>query len=379
MVADRIQRIPSYMNVQATQAGRPHYPILDGLRGTAALLVVVFHLMESVTPDQSANHLRHGYLAVDFFFALSGYVMGYAYDDGWKTRSLWSFVKVRLVRLHPTIIIGTVLGTAAYFLDPWFPGPHNPTLTAAIVAFIAGIVLIPSWTLPGRGTDYFPYNGVYWTLFFEYLANLAYALVLRFLSIGWLVALTVAAAAVLIWRAAFFDTIHLGYDWRTVDMAPVRLCYPFLIGLVLSRVSCDGFKIKLGWLSLSVVLALCFAAPYWWVNIPGFKANGLYDAAIVILVFPAIIALGAHARVGDKWALLCKQLGRISYPLYGTHYALVYVYADWIQATAPSRPLVIAVGAMTWVLAVAIAWGVTLLWDEPVRAALRRWIKPKAA
>jgi len=44
------------MDIQATQAGRPHYPILDGLRGTAALLVVAFHLMESMTPDQSANH-----------------------------------------------------------------------------------------------------------------------------------------------------------------------------------------------------------------------------------------------------------------------------------------------------------------------------------
>lgn len=366
------------MDIQATQTGKLHYPILDGLRGTAALLVVAFHLMESMTPDQSANHLRHGYLAVDFFFALSGYVISYAYDDGWATRSLWTFVKVRLARLHPTIIVGTVLGAAAYFFDPWFPGPHDPTLKAAIIAFVAGLVLVPSWTLPGRGTDYFPYNGVYWTLFLEYLANLVYALVLRFLSIGWLAALTVIAGAILVWRAAVYNTIHLGYDWHTIDMAPVRLCYPFLAGLVLARMSRTGFKLKLGWLSLSLVLVLCFAAPWWWTNIPGFAANGLYDAAIVVLVFPAIVALGAHAGVGKRWTWLCTQLGRISYPLYGTHYALIYVYADWIQATSPSRPLVIAVGAVTWVMAVAIAWGVTLLWDEPIRLALRRWTKPKS-
>ena len=65
-------------------ASKPRYEILDGLRGVAAMLVVAFHLLETyyhMEPDQPINH---GYLAVDFFFVLSGFVIGYAYDDRWE-------------------------------------------------------------------------------------------------------------------------------------------------------------------------------------------------------------------------------------------------------------------------------------------------------
>ena len=60
---------------------KPRYEILDGLRGVAAVLVVCFHFFETyfgMAPNQPINH---GYLAVDFFFALSGFVIGYAYDE----------------------------------------------------------------------------------------------------------------------------------------------------------------------------------------------------------------------------------------------------------------------------------------------------------
>jgi hypothetical protein len=60
---------------------RQHFDVLDGLRGIAALGVVVFHFMEWVFTDSSKNFIGHGFLAVDFFFCLSGFVIGYAYDD----------------------------------------------------------------------------------------------------------------------------------------------------------------------------------------------------------------------------------------------------------------------------------------------------------
>jgi len=360
------------MDDARTADAKPHYPILDGLRGTAALLVVAFHLMESVTPDQSANLMRHGYLAVDFFFALSGYVIGYAYDGRWTRLSVMSFLKARLIRLHPVVVIGPLLGLAAYFFDPFTSTPHTPTLMAAAIALVAGVLLIPSWTLPDRGTDYFPYNGVFWTLFFEYVANLVYVFVLRSLSRRWLALLTLLAAIVLVWRAAVHNTIHLGYDWHTLEMAPVRLAYPFLAGLLLQR-TVKTSPIRLGWLPLSVVLLALFAAPWIWIKEFAAWSNGLYDAAVVIIAFPLIICAGAHAVPGKAWANLCTQLGRLSYPLYGTHYALIYVYADWIQATKPALPLIIGVGVATWLLAIAIAWLVVFVWDEPIR----RWLSGK--
>jgi peptidoglycan/LPS O-acetylase OafA/YrhL len=351
-----------------------HYPILDGLRGTAALLVVAFHLMESVTPDHSANLLHHGYLAVDFFFALSGYVIGYAYDDRWrKGYSVSSFVVSRLVRLHPVVVIGVISGLISYFLDP-FPGvPHTPAIASSALALIAGMILIPSWTLPDRGTDYFPYNGVFWTLFFEYVANLAYVFVFRSLSRTWLALLTFLAAGVLLWRAAVHDTIHLGYDWHTLDMAPVRLAYPFLAGLLMQR-TLKTFPIRLSWLPLSALLLVLFAAPRFAPS-AGIHLNGLYDAFVAIVMFPLIIGAGAHTVTNPTRINTCTRLGRLSYPLYGTHYVLIYIYADWIAATKPDLPAIIGMGLATWLLAVGIGWVVVVAWDEPIRRRLSKKVQ----
>ncbi len=365
------------MTANETTTARPHYPILDGLRGTAALLVVVFHLMESVTPDQSANHLRHGYLAVDFFFALSGYVLGYAYDGRGPALSAMTFIKTRLIRLHPVVVIGALVGMVAYFADPFPSVPHAPAIGAALVALLAGVLLIPSWTLPDRGTDYFSFNGVFWTLFFEYIANLAYFYIMRSLGRVWLAVLTVIAAAILVWRAAHFDTIHLGYDWHTLEMAPVRLAYPFLAGLLLQR-TVKTSPVPLGWLSLSIALLLAFAPP-WLTSVGGVPWNGLYDAAIVIAVFPMILAAGAHPVESPLWNRICTQLGRLSYPLYGTHYAFVYVYADWIGKTKPGLAAIVGVGIATWIAAVALGWLVVCVWDEPVRAWLGRTFRKRAS
>ena len=53
--------IPSVIN-------KPHFEILDGLRGVAAIAVVIFHFMEIAISDYENNFIAHAYLAVDFFF-----------------------------------------------------------------------------------------------------------------------------------------------------------------------------------------------------------------------------------------------------------------------------------------------------------------------
>src|SRR5437763_7921827 len=87
-----------------------HYKTLDGLRGVAAVTVVIFHIFETFSGgDHTRQIINHGYLAVDFFFVLSGFVIGYAYDDRWGKMSLGGFFKRRLIRLHPMIIIGMLI------------------------------------------------------------------------------------------------------------------------------------------------------------------------------------------------------------------------------------------------------------------------------
>ena len=76
-------------------ASKPRYEILDGLRGVASMIVVAFHLFEPYAQSPSHQIINHGYLAVDFFFLLSGFVIGYAYDDRWNQMTLKDFFKRR--------------------------------------------------------------------------------------------------------------------------------------------------------------------------------------------------------------------------------------------------------------------------------------------
>ena len=96
-------------------ASKPRYEILDGLRGVAAMIVVAFHLLETYSKGPAYQVLNHGYLAVDFFFVLSGFVIGYAYDDRWNRMSLKGFFKRRLVRLHPMVIMGSFIGALFFY------------------------------------------------------------------------------------------------------------------------------------------------------------------------------------------------------------------------------------------------------------------------
>ena len=102
-------------NEETVFAEKPRFEILDGLRGVAAVLVVAYHLLESYCGgDHTKQILNHGYLAVDFFFVLSGFVIGYAYDDRWaKGLTTWGFFKRRLVRLHPMVVFGTLYTSGA--------------------------------------------------------------------------------------------------------------------------------------------------------------------------------------------------------------------------------------------------------------------------
>ena len=94
---------------------KPHYALLDGLRGVAALTVVCFHLFEAYATSHLDQRINHGYLAVDFFFLLSGFVIGYAYDDRWRSMTPAEFLKRRLIRLQPMVVIGALIGAAMFY------------------------------------------------------------------------------------------------------------------------------------------------------------------------------------------------------------------------------------------------------------------------
>ena len=170
---------------------KPHYELLDGLRGVAALLVVFYHIFEGLSFAAGGTlitTINHGYLAVDFFFILSGFVIGYAYDDRLgKTMSLGNFFKRRLIRLHPMIVMGAVIGAITFCIQGSVQWDGTKIATSMVMlALLCAMFFIPAvpgvrYEVRGNG-EMFPLNGPSWSLFFEYIGNILYALFIHRLS-----------------------------------------------------------------------------------------------------------------------------------------------------------------------------------------------------
>jgi len=360
-----------------TITGKTHFEVLDGLRGTAALLVVAFHIQGiAVLFDASRLMLPHAYLAVDFFFALSGFVIGYAYDDRWPRMTTRAFLAQRLARLHPLVVLGTLLGLASYLFDTFAAGKQDSPAGLIALAFAAGLLALPALPLANRLGDSHPLNAPAWTLFQEYIANLAYALVLRRLGLRALAAIAILAALVSAATALTLGSYDTGWGLANFWGAPVRLAYPFVTGLLLYRLGDRLPRLRLGFVTLSVVLALAFAAPVF-PAVGALKLNGLYEAACVLILFPAVIVAGRHSQGGAAAVALCKRAGRLSYPLYITHYPFVYLYMNWIAGRQGAGWTTGAVAVALLLFTVLFAIVADAGWDVPIRRRLRP--RPSAA
>ena len=138
----------------ASLAQKPRYEILDGLRGVAAIIVVAYHILETYSSGPIDQILNHGYLAVDFFFVLSGFVIGYAYDDRWKKISLKDFFLRRIVRLQPMAIFGTLLGGGLFYFGICSAFPlieHTPWIKVVLMVILGSLMFPtpPAWDIRG--------------------------------------------------------------------------------------------------------------------------------------------------------------------------------------------------------------------------------------
>src|SRR6202044_843525 len=151
--------------VDRTSSGKEHFEVLDGLRGSAAFLIVIFHLFNySFGWDTSLSLVRHAYLAVDFFFGLSGFVVAFAYDDRWTRMTTLQFFRIRLIRLHPLVLIGATLGLLGYIFDPFSKAMNHTAAPILLLAYMASLLLLPSPPVGGRLHETQALNGPAWSL-----------------------------------------------------------------------------------------------------------------------------------------------------------------------------------------------------------------------
>lgn len=365
---------------------KPHYELLDGLRGVAALLVVWYHVFEgySFAGNTPIEHLNHGYLAVDFFFILSGFVIGYAYDDRWKkTLTLKKFFKRRLIRLHPMVVLSAVMGAITFFLQgsvKW-DGEHVAT-SAVMLSLLCAMFFIPAvpgarYEVRGNG-EMFPLNGPCWSLFFEYIGNIVYALLLRRLSTralaAWVACSGLGLLVFALTDASGYGMIGVGWTLDAINFTGgfLRMIFPFSMGLLLSRLFKPAHTKGAFWICSAILLAI-FLTPY----IPGTDsicANGAFEWCCIALVFPALVWLGASGSTTDRYSTrVCKFLGDISFPLYIIHYPFMYLFYAWlIKHSLFCFTDTWAVTLTVYIWNIVAAYLCLKLYDEPVRKWLSR-------
>ncbi|MCF0167699.1 MAG: acyltransferase, partial [Bacteroidales bacterium] len=364
-----------------------------------------FHLFETYNSRIGTQIINHGYLAVDFFFVLSGFVIGYAYDDRWANNKLstWGFFKRRLVRLHPMLIAGTVMGCLLfYFGDCEMFSKVGETPWYLLLGMAAlGIMMIPAKaSMDIRGwTETYPVNGPQWSLMLEYIANIVYCFILRRLPKIAIVVLTAVAAIFTIDLGLGLDLLGdlptmttpegeivkmyqgnfiggwgiEGWQWH---VALVRLSFPFLAGYLLSKFT-KHIKVKGGFWWCAFILMVLLAIPE--LGRGGTAIyNGIYDTAVILFVFPLVVSMGAGSEIkGEKSEAFCKFLGELSYPLYITHYGLLYMQMSWAEAHQ-DLPVGthIFVSVSIFFLSIGAAYALMKLYDIPVRRWLtEKWLK----
>lgn len=341
---------------------KQHFEILDGLRGVAALAVVIFHFMEMAYAP-AKNFIAHGFLAVDFFFCLSGFVIAYAYDNRVGKMGLAEFFKSRLIRLHPLVILGSVLGLLAFLYDPFGGQSELYSAGRIILIFICSIFLIPYPVMTERSFNLFGLNAPSWSLFWEYAANIVYALILVRINKSALLVLTILSAAVLCYTCYNAGGSLLGgWDGLSFWDGGARVSYSFLAGMLIFRFNLI-IKTKLGFLSLTVLLMLAFLLPFT-------KWNWLTEPMVVLFYFPLLIALGAGAILKPGLRKLCVFSGKISYPLYMTHYAAIWIFLSYYTSQKPDTGQLTIVIVTGTILLLCIAYLIMVLYDIPLRRYL---------
>lgn len=364
------------------EESKPHYEILNGLRGVAALMVILFHFLEvHSNGDHSKQMINHGYLAVDFFFLLSGYVIFYAYDDRWGKMKLKDFFKRRVIRLQPMIIIGSIIGAALfYFQDSpgmGWGGIHEVPVWTMLLVMLIGATLIPV----GKGLDIrgwsemHPLNGPAWSLFYEYIANIVYALFLRRISKTVLTTLVVIAAGITLHFALTNPNGDIIGGWSIdpyqLRIGFTRLAFPFLAGMLLAKTAKLRYT-KHAFLTASILLVVLFSVPRLG-SAESLWINGLYECFCLMIMFPLIVWLGAGGKVkGKKASNVCKFLGDISYPLYITHFPLVCMYMAWVTNNNLTLSQSWPVALLYAVIAIVVAYISMRFYDIPVRSWLRK-------
>lgn len=278
-------------------------PLLDALRGVAALCVMLHH----EAPLYGAPGLfPRAYLAVDFFFMLSGFVLTLAFEPRLReVLGAGAFLLRRVARLWPVLAVGVLIGA----LWRWSQGMTGQLGWLTLSA----LLLLP---FPRGKGALFALNGPQWSLAYEVLANAVHALLLRRLADRALLAFALLCGGALAWCAADWGSVGLGDTGRNWWGGFARVGFGYGLGVWLGRqfaMTRAPVAPVPAWAGALLLPVALFSLPWWPMGV----VSG--DLLAVFLLFPLALWSAAHVRLEQAGLMLAQGLGRLSYPLYAIH------------------------------------------------------------
>ena len=290
---------------------------LDALRGIAAVLILTRHT--SVYWGEVNFH--HAYLAVDLFFMLSGFVVSHAYDKKLisKTMTFWRFFLTRIIRLYPLYLLAAIISVLVFSPKKAFIQGDIHIITEYVTALFFTFFYLPYKIY--ENNSLFTINGVSWSLFFELIINIIYAISRPLLSTNILKFVVVISGLYLAKQSILVDGIDYGYlwDWQSILIGSARTIFGFSCGLLLHRIWLKELTIIRS-TTKSILLLLLASIPLLFVNIS--QLNGMIDCLSIFIIFPFCVLLGAKTNPKKQDIRFFELLGIISYPTYLLHDSL---------------------------------------------------------
>ncbi|MDH6231605.1 peptidoglycan/LPS O-acetylase OafA/YrhL [Mesorhizobium soli] len=337
---------------------------MDGLRGIAALAVLQLHAQSLF-----GRHLRSSYLAVDLFFLLSGLVLSHAYEERLKRgMSVRRFMLIRIVRLYPLYILGTLVG-AAFLLASHVFGTSEYSLVGIAISLVFSVLFMPTPAGVFFGDiSLYPFVYPAWSLFFKLVANYLYSVTLPAQATRFLMSVVGLGAVLLIWSAFRFEGLDAGISWSGFSGGFARVIFSFFLGVLL-------FRFPLTWRGNGLHAVLCVVVLIPIFAVPVSKDyRAIFDLAVVIFVFPVLAAIAAASEGSLRFRQCFALLGNSSYAIYAVHAPVL-----WWTTRVSSRvfgvqltDLAPASGGAVLVMLLLLAFALDRYYDRPVRRILMR-------
>lgn len=331
---------------------------LDGLRGIAALSVGMLHV-DGLILHAGFNCMT--FLAVDFFFCLSGFVLSHAYGARLAAGTLrpGTFFVMRVCRLYPMVLAGAVLALAVGLAIR--EAPLHETLTMGL----GTLLLLPAGF--AFGDIAFPLNNVFWSLLFELGAGAIFACLAASHDRVWAGIVAASAVILLIVASKGVGPGVLGFGSPVLFLFGLpRVLLPFAFGVLIERrlAARQPARTVPPLLPALLLVLVLF-------SIPGDRRFAALAATVIAV--PLIVWLGAcAAQPGGRLSALMRHMGAVSYPFYAVHLPLVLLAGDIAASaelgTAARWALSAAALSAAWLLSV---W-LERQWDRPARASLAR-------